>query len=96
MPNQALGTKRRCGACGAPFYDLAREPIRCPKCDTPFVIELPARRSVRPPKSVRRAPPPAVRIAAEEPEAGAVPTVEEDEEAEIEAEVEATELETQR
>jgi uncharacterized protein (TIGR02300 family) len=31
-----LGTKRLCGSCGAKFYDLGKEPIVCPKCETVF------------------------------------------------------------
>jgi uncharacterized protein (TIGR02300 family) len=31
-----LGTKRLCGSCGAKFYDLAKDPIVCPKCETVF------------------------------------------------------------
>jgi hypothetical protein len=30
------GIKRVCAKCAAPFYDLHRFPIRCPKCDTEF------------------------------------------------------------
>jgi uncharacterized protein (TIGR02300 family) len=30
------GAKRRCTKCDAPFYDMRREPIRCPKCGTVF------------------------------------------------------------
>lgn len=26
------GVKRRCSECDAPFYDMLRYPIRCPKC----------------------------------------------------------------
>jgi uncharacterized protein (TIGR02300 family) len=33
-----LGTKRLCGNCGAKFYDLGKDPIVCPKCDTVFVL----------------------------------------------------------
>jgi len=29
-----LGKKRNCLSCGARFYDLNREPIVCPKCET--------------------------------------------------------------
>jgi len=29
-----LGTKRLCASCGAKFYDLSKDPIHCPKCDT--------------------------------------------------------------
>jgi uncharacterized protein (TIGR02300 family) len=32
-----LGLKRICGNCGAKFYDLARDPVICPKCGTPYV-----------------------------------------------------------
>jgi uncharacterized protein (TIGR02300 family) len=30
------GTKRICQSCGAPFYDLRRDPIVCPKCGAVF------------------------------------------------------------
>jgi len=33
-----LGTKRLCANCGAKFYDLSKDPIICPKCQT--VMEL--------------------------------------------------------
>jgi uncharacterized protein (TIGR02300 family) len=36
-----LGTKRLCGSCGAKFYDLSKDPIVCPKCDTVFEIVVP-------------------------------------------------------
>ena len=31
------GMKRRCSACGTPFYDLRRTPIVCPKCGATHV-----------------------------------------------------------
>jgi uncharacterized protein (TIGR02300 family) len=31
-----LGTKRQCRNCSTRFYDLNRDPIICPKCDTVF------------------------------------------------------------
>lgn len=34
MAKPDLGKKRICLSCGARFYDLSREPIVCPKCDT--------------------------------------------------------------
>ena len=37
MAKQELGLKRICGNCGAKFYDLARDPIVCPKCGTVYV-----------------------------------------------------------
>jgi uncharacterized protein (TIGR02300 family) len=30
------GTKRICPTCGTRYYDLLREPVICPKCDTPY------------------------------------------------------------
>jgi uncharacterized protein (TIGR02300 family) len=33
-----LGTKRLCTNCGAKFYDLSKDPIVCPKCDS--VVEI--------------------------------------------------------
>lgn len=38
LANSALGTKRVCGGCAAKFYDLRKDPIVCPTCDTVFVI----------------------------------------------------------
>jgi uncharacterized protein (TIGR02300 family) len=29
-----LGIKRTCSGCGAKFYDLHKDPIICPKCET--------------------------------------------------------------
>ena len=34
MAKADLGKKRNCLSCGARFYDLNREPIVCPKCET--------------------------------------------------------------
>ena len=36
MAKPELGTKRLCGNCGAKFYDLSKDPIVCPKCETVF------------------------------------------------------------
>jgi uncharacterized protein (TIGR02300 family) len=38
-----LGTKRLCANCGAKFYDLSKDPIVCPKCNTLFVPPVAAR-----------------------------------------------------
>jgi uncharacterized protein (TIGR02300 family) len=38
------GTRRRCSHCGAPFYDLQRVPIICPKCSTKYAPVIPTRR----------------------------------------------------
>ncbi len=56
------GTKRKCQACGAAYYDLNRNPILCPKCGARYEHVAP----VRAPK-VRPAPP--VRPEPVEPEA---------------------------
>ncbi len=36
MARPELGLKRQCMSCGAKFYDLARDPIVCPKCGTVY------------------------------------------------------------
>ena len=41
MANPAFGTKRICSGCAAKFYDLGKDPIVCPTCDTVFVIPKP-------------------------------------------------------
>ena len=41
MAKEKLGTKRLCESCGGKFYDLDRDPIVCPLCDTPFIVEKP-------------------------------------------------------
>ncbi len=35
----ARGTKRQCQSCNARFYDLNRDPIVCPICQTPFQLK---------------------------------------------------------
>jgi uncharacterized protein (TIGR02300 family) len=43
-----LGIKRLCGNCGAKFYDLSKDPIICPKCETVFQVVAPAATRGRP------------------------------------------------
>lgn len=43
MAKPEWGTKRRCDACGAPFYDLNKRPVICPKCATEIKIDTPIR-----------------------------------------------------
>ena len=38
LAKPALGTKRICTGCEAKFYDLGKDPIVCPTCDTVYVI----------------------------------------------------------
>jgi uncharacterized protein (TIGR02300 family) len=49
------GSKRICPSCGTRYYDLMREQVICPKCNTPFDPEafLKARRA-RPALPVER------------------------------------------
>ena len=49
MAKPELGTKRQCGSCGAKFYDLGKDPIICPKCETVFQVTAVASRA-RPPE----------------------------------------------
>jgi len=56
------GTKRTCQNpdCGARFYDLNRDPIACPICNTVYVIALqpPPQTSARPtPRPMKRPAP---------------------------------------
>jgi uncharacterized protein (TIGR02300 family) len=39
-----LGTKRLCDNCGAKFYDLNKDPIVCPKCDSAVEVAAAATR----------------------------------------------------
>ena len=41
--NSKWGTKRLCLGCGKRFYDMRRDPIVCPACDTSFEVSTPAR-----------------------------------------------------
>jgi uncharacterized protein (TIGR02300 family) len=37
----ALGTKRICSGCEAKFYDLGKDPIVCPTCETVYIVPKP-------------------------------------------------------
>ena len=82
------GTKRTCQSCESRFYDLNRDPITCPLCEAPFVVEVKTKSSadleeVKPVKAKA----PVKEFAAEPAEAGDdLPEVEsgEDELADIE------------
>ena len=47
MAKPELGTKRLCGNCGAKFYDLSKEPIVCPKCQTVMALAVVGARPTR-------------------------------------------------
>ena len=68
MAKPDLGTKRLCGSCGAKFYDLAKDPIVCPKCETVFHPVVYTSTRMRP--EAARAP-----VAPLVPEAAEVPEV---------------------
>jgi uncharacterized protein (TIGR02300 family) len=38
MSKPEWGVKRHCASCESRFYDMRRNPIRCPRCDTLFVV----------------------------------------------------------
>lgn len=42
-----LGGKRQCQNCGTKFFDLNKEPIRCPKCGTLFQATATSRAAAR-------------------------------------------------
>ncbi len=72
MAKPELGTKRLCASCGAKFYDLNKDPIICPKCETVFhpVVSTRGR-----PDTARVASAPLAPEAAEAPEAADVELV---------------------
>ena len=72
MAKPELGTKRLCASCGAKFYDLNKDPIVCPKCETVFhpVVSTRGR-----PEAARVASAPLAPEAAEAPETADVELV---------------------
>jgi uncharacterized protein (TIGR02300 family) len=75
-----LGTKRLCLHCGAKFYDLAKDPIVCPKCGSVVEIVTTSPRG-RPDAGVRAPIAPVEAEAPETPEAEFVSLEEADAEA---------------
>src|SRR6266404_293942 len=76
------GTKRICPTCGTRYYDLLREPVICPKCDTPYDPEafLKSRRA-RPAAPVEKElEPEGADVAEEEEEAVPLEEAEEEDE----------------
>ena len=51
MSKAEWGVKRRCANGDARFYDMQRTPIRCPKCDTIFVVTAMSAAPARGPRS---------------------------------------------
>ena len=58
MAKPELGTKRLCGNCAAKFYDLSKDPIVCPKCQTVLTLAAVTSRSRPEPAAAARAPKP--------------------------------------
>lgn len=48
MAKAVRGTKRQCRNCGSKFYDLARDPIVCPICQTVYELEMASPRAAAP------------------------------------------------
>ena len=92
MAKPELGTKRLCGSCGAKFYDLAKDPIVCPKCGTVFQVIVPVTRA-RPGDAGRAAAAAAAGVAAAAATAAAAAKAKEAEAAEQEEGAEFVSLE---
>ncbi len=77
MAKPEWGSKRICPSCGARYYDLLRDPVVCPKCNTPFDPEafLKSRRA-RPAAPVEKELAP---VSADEADAEEVETADEEE-----------------
>ena len=41
MVKPEWGTKRTCQSCGAKYYDMLRDPVICPRCETEYVEPAP-------------------------------------------------------
>ena len=70
------GTKRICPSCGVRFYDLRRTPVTCPKCETVYEAEAPAKprrtaaaeaKKATPAAAVEVAPPEVAAVVAADP-----------------------------
>jgi uncharacterized protein (TIGR02300 family) len=91
MSKTEWGVKRLCATCAAPFYDLHRYPVRCPKCDAVFRPSAPTARraAVKRPAPAKRGWPKVVTSEepVPEPSAGSPPQratdIEDDDEVEV-------------
>ena len=83
MVKPEWGVKRICHSCGAPFYDLRKDPIVCPKCGATYDPEaiLKSRRTRAPVVEEKEAAPAILDEEAEteKPEIEEVEEVEEEE-----------------
>lgn len=65
MAKQEWGTKRLCPSCGVKYYDLRRNPVTCPKCDSAY--PTPPASKARRAATVKAVPEPAPPVAVAEP-----------------------------
>ena len=77
MAKAELGTKRLCASCGAKFYDLNKDPIHCPKCETVYVIAPIVSRSRPEAAPVAPRPAPVEEAAVPEPQEAELVSLEE-------------------
>lgn len=72
MAKPEWGAKRICQSCSAPFYDLRRDSIICPKCGARFDPEavLKSRRTRGADEAVAEKPKPKAEVAEVTPDAG--------------------------
>ncbi len=59
MVKPEWGTKRLCLECGAKFYDMLRDPITCPACETVLKLEAPPKSRRASANAVKAKPKPA-------------------------------------
>ncbi|MDE0390911.1 MAG: TIGR02300 family protein [Rhodospirillales bacterium] len=59
MAKREWGAKHTCMSCGVKFYDLHRNPIACPKCETEVEVEAARPNRRRPAAQPEPAPAPA-------------------------------------
>lgn len=64
MADIRWGTKRRCAECEAPFYDMQRTPISCPKCGAVHRPVALLKADGRPPRKNRARPPAPLQVQA--------------------------------
>ncbi|MCP4923697.1 MAG: hypothetical protein GY915_06685 [bacterium] len=52
MAKSEWGVKRICRGCDISFYDMKRQPVQCPKCETVFAPKDQEKKVVKLPKKV--------------------------------------------
>ncbi len=83
MAKPNWGVKRMCQSCSARFYDLAKDPILCPKCGAEFDPEAILKTKRAKPAAQPRPVPVPVPEAVEEVEEEVVEGAEDDKEEEV-------------